>query len=284
MTQENCVDRYDSALHKWERGNLCRHTLKTDSTEQLLYEAGLNRSMGHHIFESCSTKCVYDIVNTGIAYRWKTGNCWEIVKDKDCTIASKGYRWAFDHITQLVCHVDIASLKPTSVPTIVPTASQTTEQPTEVPTLKPTVLSTILPTSEGTEETNGESTCSTPQCIPQHEWSEDLMDAYCSPEATGATFKHHCHIGRAAEPCRWFEELRENLQKSLAMRLYSDCSSTCVFDYYSNAWTAWVWSPNDLCWDLQAWGTCQWDFSLMRTQPEWDAARTRISSICRSSG
>jgi len=269
--QENCLDRYGSALHKgWESAKICPIVSKqgevfNQKAEE--YEASLNRSMANHIFESCNTKCVYDIAFTGVAYRWRTGNCWEMVIDKDCTMDGKDHKWAFDHITQEVCHVDIPSLMPTSVPTI-----------------QPTSVSTVLPTaSEATEDPIKVSTCIARQCIPQQEWSEDLMEAYCSPDATGATYKHHCHVGRAAEPCLWFKALKDQLQKSLAMRLYSDCSSTCVFDYYSNAQNAWKWSHDDLCWELQAWGTCQWNFLLGRTQPQWDAAKARMLSICASS-
>lgn len=106
------------------------------------------------------------------------------------------------------------------------------------------------------------------------------MDAYCSPDATGATYKHHCHIGRAAKPCLRYKMLAENLKKSLAVRLYSDCSSTCVYDYYTNAYSAWRWSADHLCWEFTAWGPCHWDFKSRKMHPEWESAKRRMSLLC----
>lgn len=115
------------------------------------------------------------------------------------------------------------------------------------------------------------------------EWSEDLMDAYCSPDDTGVTYKHHCHIGRAAVPCPAFKELAEDLKKSLAVRLYNECPSTCVFDFNTGAESAWKWSTSGLCWELQAWGSCHWDYSSQKKQPAWEAAKVRISLLCKPS-
>jgi len=251
--------------------------------------------MADHIFESCSTKCVYDIENTGVAYRWRTGNCWELVKDDDCTIDSKGFTWTFDHITDMVCHVipsdNPIKAPPTSKPAppkIIITTDYPTEaptlKPTSVPTLNPTPVSTLVPTVSEVTKKPIEASCMPRNCIPQQEWSEDLMDAYCSVDATGVTYKHHCHIGRAAKPCGWYEMLADNLKKSLAMRLYSDCSSTCVYDYYTNAHSAWKWSAVDLCWELQAWGPCHWDFKRRKMHSEWESARKRMSLMCPRSG
>merc|ERR1711920_1030579 len=74
-----------------------------------------------------------------------------------------------------------------------------------------------------------------PTCIAQREWSEDLMDNYCSVEDTRLTYKHYSNISRAAVPCSGFEERAGDLLKSLAMRMYAGCSSWCVYDYSSNA-------------------------------------------------
>jgi len=288
LAQENCKVR--GALHLgWKRAQLCPIQLMDGFNKRVdEYESSLNHSMADHIFESCSTKCVYDIENTGVAYRWRTGDCWELVKDEECTISSVGFTWSFDHITDMVCHVDIPSDNPPQVPTSEQTPASiiiNTDYPTEAPTLKPTSVPTIKHTPVSTLEANKkptEASCMPRNCIPQQVWSEDLMDAYCSPGDTGPTYKHHCHIGRAAEPCR-YQMLAENLKKSLAMRLYSDCSSTCVYDYYTNAHSAWRWSAADLCWEMQAWGPCHWDFKRRKMHPEWVAAKRRMSLFCQRS-
>jgi len=118
-----------------------------------------------------------------------------------------------------------------------------------------------------------------PTCIAQQEWSEDLMDDYCSVGNTGATYKHYSRIGRAAVPYPGFEE-PDNLLKSLAMRMYEGCSSWCVYDYYSNAQLAWKWSNVGLCWDLMSWGFCHWDYTIQMSQPEWNDAKEAITLMC----
>jgi len=267
VAEENCPGENGGAVDiGWESAKICPTILRMDDgfkRADILYAASFNRSLAHHVFQSCSFKCVFDIENTGVAYRWQNGNCWEFLKDEQCIIAENGYEWAFDLINQTVCHIDIQS-----------------DNSKKPPALKPTPVLTTVPTASPTEEEPTKSTCITRKCIPQQEWSEDLMEAYCSPNDTGITYKHHCHIGRPAEPCWEFAELAQDLHKSLAMRLYSDCSSTCVFDYYSDAENAWKWSSADLCWDLEAWGSCQWDYLLKKNQPEWDAAKARMSLMC----
>merc|ERR1719419_41355 len=64
-----------------------------------------------------------------------------------------------------------------------------------------------------------------PTCRTQYEWSEELMDEHCSVADTALTYKHYSSIGRYAVPCTGFEARETDLLKSLAMKLYVDCSS-----------------------------------------------------------
>jgi len=130
------------------------------------------------------------------------------------------------------------------------------------------------------ESNTGEPT-EAPTCIEQKEWSEDLMDEHCSVLDTGATYKHYpSAIGRAPVPCEGLEDSEEDLLKSLAMRMYDDCSSWCVYDYYSNALLAWKWSNSRKCWDLKSWGSCHWDYSKKENQTDWENAKKAILGMC----
>jgi len=122
-----------------------------------------------------------------------------------------------------------------------------------------------------------------PTCITQQEWSEGLMDSYCSIDDTGFTYKHYSSIDRAAVPCSGYEERADDLLKSLAMRMYGDCTSWCVYDYYSNALLAWKWSNADLCWNLLTWGSCHWDYTYNINQTQWDEAKLAITRMCTNS-
>jgi hypothetical protein len=119
-----------------------------------------------------------------------------------------------------------------------------------------------------------------PTCITQQEWSEDLMDEYCSVVDTGSTYKHYNSTGRAAIPCPGFEFRESHLLKSLAMRMFSDCSSWCIYDYYSNGAIAWKWSSNGLCWNPLTRGSCHWDYAQKQPQAEWLKAKESIKWMC----
>jgi len=119
-----------------------------------------------------------------------------------------------------------------------------------------------------------------PTCIVQQEWSEDLMENYCSVDDTRLTYKHYSSNSRAAVPCSGSEERAGDLLKSLAMRMYDDCSSWCVYDYSSNALLAWKWSNADLCWNLLTWGSCHWDYTNRINQTSWNRAKLAITKMC----
>jgi len=221
------------------------------------YQWRLNDSLANRVFLKCDSKCVYDIYESGdAAFQWRdTNSCWKPVSSGGC-FKENDIEKISNYINNVLCE----EREPSS--------------PTPEPTTAPTTPTSASPTWGPTKG----QVCVAPKCIPQQEWSEDLMDAYCSPDETGVTYKHHCHIGRAAVPCPAFKELAEDLKKSLALRLYNDCSSTCVFDYRTGAMNAWKWSTTDLCWELQAWGSCHWDY-----KPAWIAAKVRTSLMCKPS-
>jgi len=132
-------------------------------------------------------------------------------------------------------------------------------------------------------ESNTPEPTEAPTCTAQREWSEDLMDSYCSVEDTSKTYKHYSNNSRAAVPCSGFEERAGDLLKSLAMRMYAGCSSWCVYDFSSNALLAWKWSNKHLCWNLLTWGSCHWDYSNRMNSTDWNEAKRAITLMCTHS-
>jgi len=106
------------------------------------------------------------------------------------------------------------------------------------------------------------------------------MDEYCSVADTALTYKHYSSISRAATPCLGLENRESDLLKSLAMRMFPDCSSWCIYDYYSNGRMAWKWSYSRLCWDLKSWGSCHWNYALKQNQTDWENAMDSIKLMC----
>jgi len=121
-----------------------------------------------------------------------------------------------------------------------------------------------------------------PTCKTQYEWSEDLMDDHCSVADTSFTYKHYSSIGRVAQPCEGFEAREADLLKSLAMKMYKDCSSWCVYDFNSDAVEAWKWNNQDKCWDLKTWGSCHWNYDEGRNNTEWLRAIEAVKVTCTS--
>jgi len=342
VAKENCPDGYGGSSHKrWEVNKLCPKLVRLDNgfydTADVVYGASFDRSLANHIFRSCTAKCVYDIENEELSYRWNGGNCWEVQQNQNCIKrSSKDYEWALAYVNERVCHINPQPEPPT------PCIERETEWTEEV-ARKICSSNDMGITNKGADATvcagfeeyqyrldlslanraflQCDSSCvydiseigsafswrnvdscwkptttgvcisrnplnlekitdyienmlcveptAAPTCIAEQEWSEHLMDVYCSPVETGGTYKHYSSIGRAATPCSRFEQLKDNLLKSLAMRLYDQCSSTCIYDYYSDGENAWKWSFSGFCWKLEAWGSCQWDYKLARNQPFW---------------
>jgi len=129
------------------------------------------------------------------------------------------------------------------------------------------------------ESSTGEPT-GAPTCIEQREWSEDVINDLCSVDETRLTYKHYSSIGRAAVPCAGYEDYEGSLLKSLAMKMFDQCSSWCVYDYYSNARLAWQWNNGGLCWNLKSSGRCYTDSSEGGNNTEWEAAKESIKYMC----
>jgi len=119
-----------------------------------------------------------------------------------------------------------------------------------------------------------------PTCSPQLEWSEELMDSYCSVEDTYLTYKHYANISRAAVACEGYEDYESRLLKSLAQRMFVDCSAWCVYDYYSDAQMAWKWVNTDKCYKLLSWGACHWDYTNKVNLTEWEDAKASMEFFC----
>jgi len=95
-----------------------------------------------------------------------------------------------------------------------------------------------------------------PQCTGALEWSEALMDQYCTVEQTKHTYKHYESVGRAAVPCDGFGDHTDDLLKSLANKLFTQCSAWCVYDFNSKGQVAWQWRNNEKCWNYTTSGFC----------------------------
>jgi len=82
------------------------------------------------------------------------------------------------------------------------------------------------------------------------------MDQYCSVQETKLTYKHYESVGRAAVPCTPYEAYADDLLKSLANKLYSQCRAWCVYDFNSKAQVAWQWKNIEKCWMYTLSGYC----------------------------
>jgi len=120
-----------------------------------------------------------------------------------------------------------------------------------------------------------------PTCRTQYEWSEDVADEHCTVAETALTYKHYSSIGRAAVPCADVDNNSADLLKSMAMALYKDCSSWCVYDFNSGgSYFAWKWNNVDKCWDQKEWSSCQWNYQTSETNPDWLYAMEAIALAC----
>jgi len=120
-----------------------------------------------------------------------------------------------------------------------------------------------------------------PTCIPEFEYSEELMDEHCTVSATKTTFKHYETINREPVACSGLSQDTLNLKKSLANELYDNCGAWCVFDWSTQALEAWVWTSSELCWSRKSDGWCLFDNANTRTQI-WTEARMILASSCNA--
>jgi len=120
------------------------------------------------------------------------------------------------------------------------------------------------------------------------------MDEYCSVEETALTYKHYngvldasgTTVDRAAISCTELNgddsgvQDTLDLQKSLANQLYEDCSSWCVFDWYTGAVEAWMWSNSKKCWNRKTSGSCFKDYSTGEYLESWYDMQEKVATTC----
>jgi len=206
------------------------------------YQYRLDQSLANRMFMSCRAWCVYDIFSEAEeAFSWNMRDgCWKPVTTGDCLNTARGKK-------------NMLSIKD--------------------------YLSNIL-----CESTTPEPTVQ-PTCISEVEWSEALMDSHCTVAETGSTYKHYESkgnnlVGRRPVPCSGDEDNESDLLKSLAMRLFEDCSSWCVYDFPSGAEKVWKWRNRGLCWELKDWGSCHWDYTKKVIAREWTRAKAAFQLVC----
>jgi len=204
-------------------------------------QADLLQSLALELYISCNAWCVYDYASSGeLAWNWNNND-----------LCWNLLEWG-------ACHFDYTNNVNSREWEIMK------ERINAFCTLSPTIS---FPTMA-------------PSCIPHQEWSADLMDELCTIAESGATYKHHEAVDRAAVPCEGHEDSEANLLESLALELYQSCSAWCVYDYASGGDLAWSWNNADLCWDLLHWGGCHFDYTNKVNNSEWELAKERISAIC----
>jgi len=108
VAESNCPNGYGSGGDKgWGTAKVCPYSVRLDNgfyaRADDLYQASFNFSLANHMFWSCSSKCVYDLVNAGVVYQWK-GECWEMQTDWSCiTVHWREMAWAVNYISESVC-------------------------------------------------------------------------------------------------------------------------------------------------------------------------------------
>jgi len=133
-----------------------------------------------------------------------------------------------------------------------------------------------------------------PTCTPQQEYSDELMDEYCSVEDSALTYKHYngvldesgTAVDRAAVACTELNgedsgvQDTFDLKKSLANKLYEGCSAWCVFDWYTEAIEVWKWSNSNKCWTRMTTGSCIYDYNAQEYLQIWYDMQEKISTTC----
>jgi len=118
VAESNCPNGYGSGGDKgWGTAKVCPYSVRLDNgfygSADDLYQASFNFSLANHMFWSCSSKCVYDLVNPGVVYQWKGQDCWEMQTDWSCiTVHWREYNWAVNYISESVCTLSTMEPKP----------------------------------------------------------------------------------------------------------------------------------------------------------------------------
>jgi len=236
-----CPEKYMGSTNKTATAVVC------DGFEEHQYR--LDHSLANRMFFSCSAWCVYDLFTRAYeGFLWSnSGGCWKFVTKGFCIeLLSKDREFMTDWVDNQLCPSD--TLEPTYQPT----------------------------------------------CTPQQEYSDLLMKEYCSVEDTAFTYKHYngvldeseTAVDRAAISCT--EQSGDSsgvqdtldLKKSLANKLYEDCSSWCVFDWYTEANEVWMWSNSKKCYNRKTSGTCFKDYSTGQYLQSWYDIQEKFTMIC----
>jgi len=212
------------------------------------YQASLDLSLANRIWVQCDSRCVYNIYpDENPALLWNDANqCWRPRSDGLC-IESDDYRIMTEYIANTLCA--LPTLEPTRIPSNSPT-----EPPTVKPTVKPTPSPSTSPTVKPTPSPSGSPTHQPTVCVERVEvWNHHTAAAAiedCDGDM-GVTDK-----SKTAAMCENQEEYQENLNLSLANRLYPSCHSRCVYNIDATVIPAFHWSATYQCWRPRTSGTC----------------------------
>jgi len=109
VAEMNCPDGYKKGDKGWGTAHVCEKRVTSDDGgyewADALYGASFNRSLANHMFMSCSSECLYDIENEGVAYEWKGKfKCWEMQKKGVCLRDRvREYEWALNYMSERIC-------------------------------------------------------------------------------------------------------------------------------------------------------------------------------------
>jgi len=212
------------------------------------YQASLDLSLANRIWVQCDSRCVYNIYpDENPALLWNDANqCWRPRSDGLC-IESDDYRIMTEYIANTLCA--LPTLEPTRIPSNSPT-----EPPTVKPTVKPTPSPSTSPTVKPTPSPSSSPTHQPTVCVERVEvWDEDTATAAfedCDGDM-GVTDK-----SITAAMCENQEQYQEDLNLSLANRLYPSCSSRCVYNIDATVILVFHWNDAHQCWRPKTFGIC----------------------------
>jgi len=116
-------------------------------------------------------------------------------------------------------------------------------------------------------------------CVPYKAWSADREDELCPGDEESDTISHDAVL------CDTSDGSQEGLEKSLANKLFHDCSSVCVYDYeimennvrydlVDNG--GYIWRASKSCWKWVIEGRC-FDNLIEEYNEAWET----MDNICR---
>jgi hypothetical protein len=113
-------------------------------------------------------------------------------------------------------------------------------------------------------------------CYKEYEWTEDRANQLCTATRYGPANKSYS----GAVTCSGEGGRETQLKKSLANKLYTSCSSWCIYDWYTlmddkNALGGYMWNHKDDCYRWITDGVC-----FKRFSSEHQAARKYVLETC----